>query len=57
MESREEIIKRIGRSPDYGSAIINAQIDTPKRHIMQTINASAADVITTLTRSVNRKRG
>lgn len=42
VESREEIIKRIGRSPDYGSAIINAQIDTPKRHIMQTINASAA---------------
>ncbi|OCZ48660.1 terminase [Acinetobacter pittii] len=42
VESREEIIKRIGRSPDYGSAIINAQIDTPKRHIMQMINASAA---------------
>ncbi|EPB6837199.1 terminase [Acinetobacter baumannii] len=42
VESREEIIKRIGRSPDYGSAIINAQIDTPKRHIMQAINASAA---------------
>ncbi|ENQ8845809.1 terminase family protein [Acinetobacter baumannii] len=42
VESREENIKRIGRSPDYGSAIINAQIDTPKRHIMQAINASAA---------------
>lgn len=42
VESREDIVKRIGRSPDYGSAIINAQIDTPKRHIMQTINASAA---------------
>ncbi|MDY7294348.1 terminase [Acinetobacter baumannii] len=42
VESREDIVKRIGRSPDYGSAIINAQIDTPKRHIMQSINASAA---------------
>ena len=38
----ERKLLRIGRSPDYGSAIINAQIDTPKRHIMQTINASAA---------------
>ncbi|ARG17588.1 terminase [Acinetobacter nosocomialis] len=42
VESREEIVKRIGRSPDYGSAIINAQIDTPKRHIMQSIHGSTA---------------
>ena len=37
VESREEIIKRLGRSPDYGSAIINAQIDTPKRKVLQAI--------------------
>ncbi|AZP29935.1 terminase [Acinetobacter pittii] len=42
VESREEIIKRIGRSPDYGSAIINAQIDTPKRQVMQAIHGSSA---------------
>lgn len=31
VESREEIIKRIGRSPDWASAYILALIDTPKR--------------------------
>jgi len=31
VESRDGIIKRIGRSPDYGSAYILALIDTPKR--------------------------
>ena len=31
VESREEILARIGRSPDYGSAYILALIDTPKR--------------------------
>lgn len=30
VESREDIIDRIGRSPDYGSAYILALIDTPK---------------------------
>lgn len=30
VESREEIIKRIGRSPDYGSAYILALMDTPR---------------------------
>lgn len=30
VESREEIISRIGRSPDWGSAYILALIDTPK---------------------------
>lgn len=42
VESREEIVKRIGRSPDYGSAIINAQIDTPKRQVLQAIFGSNA---------------
>jgi hypothetical protein len=33
VESREEIIKRIGRSPDYASAVMLALIDTPQeRH-------------------------
>jgi hypothetical protein len=31
VEDREGIVKRIGRSPDYGSAIILALIETPKR--------------------------
>lgn len=30
VESRDEIVKRIGRSPDYASAVILAQMDTPK---------------------------
>lgn len=31
VESRDEIIKRIGRSPDYASAYLLALMDTPKR--------------------------
>lgn len=34
VESRDEIIKRIGRSPDRGSALILALIDTPKWNVM-----------------------
>jgi hypothetical protein len=34
VESREEIIKRIGRSPDRGTAYIFALRDTPKRDAM-----------------------
>ena len=34
VEGREEIIKRIGRSPDWASAYILALIDTPKRRSM-----------------------
>lgn len=30
VESREDIIKRIGRSPDWGSATVLARLDTPK---------------------------
>lgn len=40
VESREDIVKRIGRSPDRGSAIIMAQINTAKRHLVQAANAS-----------------
>lgn len=32
--SREEILDKIGRSPDYGSAYILALIDTPKRSLL-----------------------
>jgi len=31
VESREQIIERIGRSPDYASAVILARMDTPRR--------------------------
>ena len=34
VESRDEIIARIKRSPDRGSALILALIDTPKWHVM-----------------------
>ena len=32
--SREQIIDRIGRSPDYGSAYVLGLIDTPKRKVV-----------------------
>jgi hypothetical protein len=31
VEGREDIVKRIGRSPDYGSAYVLALMDTPKQ--------------------------
>ena len=34
VESRDEIIKRIGRSPDLGSAYVLALMDTPKRRTL-----------------------
>lgn len=34
VEGREDIIKRIGRSPDFASAYILALIDTPKRTLV-----------------------
>jgi hypothetical protein len=34
--SREQIMERIGRSPDYGSAYVLALIDTPKRGLFPT---------------------
>lgn len=37
VESREEIIKRIGRSPDWASAYILARIDTPSLAAVQAI--------------------
>ncbi len=38
--SREEIIDRIGRSPDYASAYILALMDTPKRSILDDMGIS-----------------
>lgn len=43
VESREDIVKRIGRSPDYASAVILAAMDTPKiRDIPGAPNAGPA---------------
>ncbi|NYT44591.1 terminase [Alcaligenaceae bacterium] len=39
VEGREEIVKRIGRSPDYGSAYILALIDTPKLSTIKALSA------------------
>ena len=39
VESREDIIKRIGRSPDWASAYLLALIDTPKRSFMRELGA------------------
>jgi hypothetical protein len=35
--SREEIIDRIGRSPDFGSAYVLSLIDTPKRSALEAL--------------------
>lgn len=46
VESRDEIIKRVGRSPDRASALILARITTPKVHLLRAMGqpdpASAA---------------
>lgn len=34
VESREELVKKLGRSPDYGTAAVLAAIDTPKREVI-----------------------
>lgn len=41
VESREEILKRIGRSPDWASAYVLALIDTPKHHLVMGSSLSA----------------
>jgi hypothetical protein len=38
--SREEIIDKIGRSPDYASAYVLALMDTPKRSILDDMGIS-----------------
>jgi len=44
VESREDIIKRIGRSPDFASAYILALIDTPKANYVKSILEGARDL-------------
>ncbi len=44
VESRDDIIKRIGRSPDWASAYILALIDTPKRSLIHNANRSGTSL-------------
>ena len=37
VQSRDEIIKTLGRSPDYGTAAILASLDTPKTQVLQAL--------------------
>jgi len=50
VQSRDEIVKAIGRSPDYGTAAILALCDTPKR-------AGLVDIITRGSRSRDASAG
>lgn len=42
VESRDDIVKRTGRSPDRATAVILARIDTPKIYLLQQRDAQAA---------------
>ena len=44
VESREEIMKKLGKSPDFGSAYILALIDTPKRATILDMGAAGRKV-------------
>ncbi len=37
VQSRDDIVKTLGRSPDYGTACILAAIDTPKRAVLRAL--------------------
>lgn len=37
VESREDIVQRVGRSPDRASAVVLARMDTPKVHMLRHI--------------------
>jgi len=45
VESREDVVKRVGRSPDRATAVILASIDTPKLHLLDrsALNRSVLD--------------
>lgn len=43
VESREAVLKRIGRSPDRASAVILAQLETPKLHMAQVVGSKAKE--------------
>ena len=49
--SREDIIEKIGRSPDFGSAYVLALMDTPKRAPSRRWARRAVDWITTPTQA------
>lgn len=36
--SREQIVEKLGRSPDYGSAYVLALLDTPKRAVVEALD-------------------
>jgi hypothetical protein len=42
VEAREDIVKRIGRSPDYASAMALANIDTPKIDVLRAAGAGSS---------------
>lgn len=42
VESREDIVKRIGRSPDFASAVILAQMDTPSLDALKGMRIKSA---------------
>ena len=42
VQSRDEIIETLGRSPDYGSAYVLALLDTPKRHVARAMGQGKA---------------
>jgi hypothetical protein len=41
VQSRDEIVAKIGRSPDYASAFILALIDTPRRNQLAVAHTNA----------------
>ena len=43
VESRDEIVKRIGRSPDRASAVLLARIDVPKRKLIKQLMAGQGE--------------
>lgn len=45
VESREDIVKRVGRSPDRASAIVLAAIDTPKIQDMRKFTSERHEVL------------
>ena len=40
VQSRKEIMDKLGKSPDYASAYVLGMIDTPKRHVLLALGAA-----------------
>jgi hypothetical protein len=57
VESREEIVKRIGRSPDRGTAVVLALIDTPKVSDLSRNHTGNRDEYDPYAYSMPRNRG